>query len=82
MKISSPKWVGEFKLQKTKKKSLFVCVMEEGNHLMPQLCCMFYGSNIMKGRFIFYIIILILETTFLYVQVVAVAFQNLHMSSC
>ena len=56
--------------------------MEEGNHLMPHLCHMFYGSNIMKGRFIFYIIILILENTFLYVQVVAVAFQNLHMSSC
>ena len=56
--------------------------MEEGNHLMPHLCCMFYVSNIMKGRFIFYIIILILENTFLYVQVVAVAFQNLHMSSC
>lgn len=82
MKISSPKWVGEFKLPKKKKKSLFVYVMEEGNHLMPHLCHMFYGSNIMKGRFIFYIIILILETTFLYVQVVAVAFQILHMSSC
>ena len=67
---------------KNKKKSLFVYVMEEGNHLMPHLCCMFHGSNIMKGRFIFYIIILILENTFLYVQVVAVAFQNLHTSSC
>ena len=69
MKISSPKWVGEFKLQKTKNKKIIII-------------CLCYGSNIMKGRFIFYIIILILENTFLYVQVVAVAFQNLHMSSC